>query len=150
MNKYLVILAVFILMSCKNDVVKPSPFIEQQKMEDILYDMALLYSIESVSAYSREDTLKRLDVNSIFKKYDIDSLAFVSNNRYYVELGDGMYHSMQNNILSRLEAAKVVADSLLSKSQEEPKDELKKEDLKLDDTLKLDREKIDSLQNQIQ
>ncbi|MDM1396337.1 DUF4296 domain-containing protein [Myroides odoratimimus] len=146
MNKYLAILAVFILMSCKSDVVKPSPFIEQQKMEDILYDMALLYSIESVSAYSREDTLKRLNVNAVFKKYDIDSLTFVSNNRYYVELGGGVYHTIQNNILSRLEAAKVVADSLLSKSQEE----LNKEEIKLDDTVQSDQEKNDSLRNQIQ
>lgn len=146
MNKYLAILAVFILMSCKSDVVKPSPFIEQQKMEDILYDMALLYSIESVSAYSREDTLKRLNVNAVFKKYDIDSLTFVSNNRYYVELGGGVYHTIQNNILSCLEAAKVVADSLLSKSQEE----LNKEEIKLDDTVQSDQEKNDSLRNQIQ
>ncbi|MDM1360058.1 DUF4296 domain-containing protein [Myroides marinus] len=144
MNRFLVILTVLILMSCKNSTTKPTPFIEQKKMEDILYDMAVLYSIESVSAYSREDTLKKINVSAIYKKYDIDSLTFVSNNRYYVELGDGIYNKMQNNILARLEAAKVVADSLYNKF------EANKEDQKaIEDALpQLEAEKTDSVQIQ--
>ncbi|MDM1367761.1 DUF4296 domain-containing protein [Myroides marinus] len=144
MNRFLVILTVLILMSCKNSTTKPTPFIEQKKMEDILYDMAVLYSIESVSAYSREDTLKKINVSAIYKKYDIDSLTFVSNNRYYVELGDGVYNKMQNNILGRLEAAKVVADSLYNKF------EANKEDQKaIEDALpQLEAEKTDSVQIQ--
>lgn len=128
MNRFLVILTVLILMSCKNSTTKPTPFIEQKKMEDILYDMAVLYSIESVSAYSREDTLKKINVSAIYKKYDIDSLTFVSNNRYYVELGDGVYNKMQNNILGRLEAAKVVADSLYNKFEANKEDQKAIED----------------------
>lgn len=149
MNKFLVILSVLILISCKGDLTKPSPFIEEQKMENILYDMAILYSIESVSAYTREDTLKRMDVSSIYNKYDIDSLTFVTNNRYYVELEDGVYYKMQNNILARLEAAKVVVDSLHSK-QEESKEikSLEVEELKVGDTLQSVIKKIDNVQIQ--
>lgn len=144
MNKFFVILTVFILMSCKDSATKPTPFIEEKKMENILYDMALLYSIENVSAYSREDTLKKVNVAAIYKKYDIDSLTFVSNNRYYVELGGGVYNKMQNNILVRLEAAKVIADSLYNKSEVEKESK----ELNLDALPKLEAEKIDSVQIQ--
>ncbi|MCC9041827.1 DUF4296 domain-containing protein [Myroides sp. M-43] len=146
MNKFLVMLSMLTLMSCKSDLSKPSPFIEQQKMENILYDFALLYSIESVSAYSREeDSIRKIDINSLYKKYDIDSLTFVTNNRYYVELEDGVYNQMQNNILVRLEAAKVIADSLYSKLEaNKENDTLNK--TSLDDIEQLKLEKIDSVQ----
>lgn len=144
MNKFLVILTALIFMSCKDSATKPTPFIEQQKMEDILYDMALLYSIESVGAYSREDTLKKINVSALYKKYDIDSLTFVSNNRYYVELEDGVYNKMQNNILARLEAAKVVADSLYSKHEAKKEEE----EVNADVLPQLEVEKNDSVQIQ--
>lgn len=144
MNRFLVILTVLIFMSCKDNATKPTPFIEEKKMENILYDMALLYSIENVSAYSREDTLKKVNVAAIYKKYDIDSLTFVSNNRYYVELGDGVYNKMQNSILARLEAAKVIADSLYSKSEAEKESK----ELNVDALQKLEVEKIDSVRIQ--
>ena len=148
MNKFFVLFTVFALIACGSDVTKPSPFIEEKQMEDILYDMALLYSIEGVSAYTREDTLKKLDVNSIYKKYDIDSLTFVTNNRYYVELDGGVYHQMQNNILARLEASKVVVDSLFKLESGEEKDSLESVELKANDTLQAVVKKIDSVQIQ--
>ncbi|WP_158210016.1 DUF4296 domain-containing protein [Myroides phaeus] len=119
MNKFLVILAALVLGSCSNEAKKPTPFIEEQKMEDILFDMSLLYSIESVSAYSREDSMPQLNMNSILKKYDIDSLTFVENNKYYIELKEGVYHNMQENINRKLEALKVETDSLIAKEEEE-------------------------------
>ncbi|MEK6452253.1 MULTISPECIES: DUF4296 domain-containing protein [unclassified Myroides] len=119
MNKFLVILAALVLGSCSNEAKKPTPFIEEQKMEDILFDMSLLYSIESVSAYSREDSMPQLNMNSILKKYDIDSLTFVENNKYYIELKEGVYHNMQENINRKLEALKVKTDSLIAKEEEE-------------------------------
>lgn len=119
MNKFLVILAALVLGSCSNESKKPTPFIEEQKMEDILFDMSLLYSIESVSAYSREDSMPQLNMNSILKKYDIDSLTFVENNKYYIELKEGVYHNMQENINRKLEALKVKTDSLIAKEEEE-------------------------------
>lgn len=149
MNKFFVLFTVFALMACKGDLTKPSPFIEEKQMEDILYDMALLYSIESVSAYTREDTLKKLDVNSIYKKYDIDSLTFVTNNRYYVELEEGIYYKIQNNILARLEANKVVADSLFKKLEGDKEEvSLEAVELKVNDTLQSVVKKIDSVRIQ--
>lgn len=119
MNKFLVVLSALVLGSCSSDLKKPTPFIEEQKMEEILFDMSLLYSIESVSAYAREDSLPRIDINSVLKKYDIDSLTFVTNNKYYIELKEGVYHNMQENINKKLEALKIVTDSLITKEQED-------------------------------
>ncbi len=130
MNKFLVVLAALALGSCSNELKKPTPFIEEQKMENILFDMSLLYSIESVSAYAREDSLPQIDINSVLKKYDIDSLTFVNNNKYYIELKEGVYHNMQENISKKLEALKIVTDSLIVQEQEQQdkeKDEVRKQ-----------------------
>lgn len=144
MNKFLVVLAALVLGSCSNELKKPTPFIEEQKMEEILFDMSLLYSIESVSAYAREDSLPQIDMNSVLKKYDIDSLTFVENNKYYIELKDGVYHNMQENISKKLEKLKVVTDSLIAKEQDDKDQELEIIKKKLEEKLQEKEEKLNS------
>lgn len=144
MNKFLVVLAALVLGSCSNELKKPTPFIEEQKMEEILFDMSLLYSIESVSAYAREDSLPQIDMNSVLKKYDIDSLTFVENNKYYIELKDGVYHNMQENISKKLEKLKVVTDSLIAKEQDDKDQELEIIKKKLEEKLQEKKEKLNS------
>lgn len=112
MKKYLFItLACFSLIACQKETQKPNPFIEENKMEDILYDIALLYGIQTTSAFSN-DSLPAFNMTDIFQKYNIDSLSFADNNTYYMQLKKNVYYSMQNRVLDRLMAAQKVADSI--------------------------------------
>ena len=112
MKKYLFItLACFSLIACQNEIQKPNPFIEENKMEDILYDIALLYGIQTTSAFSN-DSLPAFNMTDIFQKYNIDSLSFADNNTYYMQLKKNVYYTMQNRVLDRLMAAQKIADSL--------------------------------------
>ncbi|WP_158962301.1 DUF4296 domain-containing protein [Myroides fluvii] len=103
---------VLLLCSCAKDTTKPNPFIEQAKMEDILYDIALLYGMQTTNAFVT-DTVKSIQVTDIFEKHQVDSLTFTTNNRYYVMLKKGVYLDMQNRVMDRLKKDKERIDSLL-------------------------------------
>ena len=100
------------LFSCQKDINKPNPFIEQSKMEDILYDMALLYGMQTTNSFAT-DTVQTIQINDVFEKYQIDSLTFTTNNHYYVMLKKGVYLDMQNRVMERLKKEKERIDSLL-------------------------------------
>jgi len=105
-----------LLFSCQKDVDKPNPFIEESKMEDILYDVALLYGMQTTNSFA-SDTVKTVQIKDIFDKYQIDSLTFTTNNRYYVTLKKGVYFDMQTRVMERLKKDKERIDSLLPKKE---------------------------------
>lgn len=105
-----------LLFSCQKDLDKPNPFIEQSKMEDILYDVALLYGMQTTNAFV-SDTVKAVQIKDVFDKYQIDSLTFTANNRYYVKLKKGVYFDMQTRVMDRLKKDKERIDSLLPKKE---------------------------------
>ncbi|MDR2222180.1 MAG: DUF4296 domain-containing protein [Flavobacteriaceae bacterium] len=116
MKKLFLLLTITLLLySCNKNEDKPSPFIEEDKMENILYDVAILYGMQSTYGGGTSDTIKQIDMKSIFKKYDIDSITFTKNNRYYVGLDNLIYFKMQNRIMKRLEEQRNAVDTLLSK-----------------------------------
>ena len=94
-------LAVVLLSSCQQDKTKPSPFIEESKMEDILYDVTLLYGMQNTNSFAN-DTVAVIKMSDIFKKYAIDSVSFAENSRYYISLKKGVYFDMQTRVLERL------------------------------------------------
>lgn len=96
------------LVACTKKQSKPEHFLDREKMIGVLYDMSLLSGIESISGFSTTDSVGVFNAKSILKKHEIDSLTFVENNRYYIELEDGTYFKMQEEIKERLEAAKAV------------------------------------------
>lgn len=84
MNKLpLVFLAIFTLMlSCKDTVVpKPKKLIDENQMEDIIYDLSLLDAIKS-QGYSNKQNYPSTTV-FLKKKYNIDSVTFANNSKYY-------------------------------------------------------------------
>lgn len=129
--KKIVVFLLLILAACQSDKNKPNPFIEQDKMENILYDVSVLYGIQSTNSFGR-DSVKQFDMNSILNKYGVDSLTFAENNRYYVELKKGVYYDMQKRIIQRLETVKTEIDSLVGKDEEK---DLKLEKVEITDSV---------------
>lgn len=133
-----------LLFSCQKDVDKPNPFIEESKMEDILYDVALLYGMQTTNSFA-SDTVKTVQIKDVFDKYQIDSLTFTTNNRYYVTLKKGVYFDMQTRVMERLKKDKERIDSLL------PKKELELTPLTASDStmpaLKIDTSQVEPVKN---
>ncbi len=123
MKKILFLLLSVSFLSCNStqSVEKPEKLIEEETMEAILYDLALLQALKGYNP-------QKLAENSInpktyiYQKYKIDSLQLVENNRYYSADVEN-YKKMFDRVIARLDAEKKAADKIV---QKETKTELKK------------------------
>ena len=107
-------IGVLILFSCQQSAVdKPDNLIDEDTMEDIIYDLAVVEAIRTNNPSSLEK--KDLTASSyVYDKYDIDSLQFVSSNHYYASDVHN-YLKMYQRIEERLGKEKTKLDSLFAK-----------------------------------
>ncbi len=101
MRKIIFFCFVILIFGCKESAIeKPSNLIEKDKMVDILYDISLL---ESVRSQNIKGGISSSEINQfIFKKYKIDSIQFVSSNKYYASDVEG-YKKMFEKVKGKLE-----------------------------------------------
>lgn len=82
MKKYLALFSL-ILFSCKKPAVeKPQNLIDEPVMVAMLYDLTVLEAIKS-HAISNGTTSPMQTNEYLYKKYGVDSLQFVQNEKYY-------------------------------------------------------------------
>lgn len=110
-NFVVIILVLFLSVSCKKELVKqPKGLIEREKMIDIMYDLSLLEAIKyqnPLSLDSSDTSQKRF----VWQKYKVDSLQFAQSNIYYAADYEA-YKEMFDEIAKRLEKNQRAADSL--------------------------------------
>lgn len=86
MNKILRIAILGLLISftsCKNKAVeKPDNLLSEDKMIDIIYDIAILQAAENYKPINLSDAGVKVN-NYIYKKYNIDSTTYYQNHKYY-------------------------------------------------------------------
>jgi hypothetical protein len=117
-------------LSCQNvkDVEKPDDLIGEEKMTDILYDLALIDAARSTSR--AKDSTKNLDPKTyIFQKYNIDSAQLAASQAYYLQEFN-VNLRMYEEVRERLQERKEILDSLLALDKD-----LKR---KIKDSLKID------------
>ncbi|MBD3723542.1 MAG: DUF4296 domain-containing protein [Flavobacteriaceae bacterium] len=86
MNKILRIAILGLLInftSCKDMAVeKPDNLLPEDKMIDIIYDIAILQAAENYKPINLSDAGVKVN-NYIYKKYNIDSTTYYQNHKYY-------------------------------------------------------------------
>jgi hypothetical protein len=102
MKKVIYLCVVFAIFACSdNPVKKPKNLLDEETMENILFDVAVLQAAKANSP----EVLQANNIDSkdfIYKKYKIDSATYHQNNRYYA--GDVRKHKhMHKRVLARLE-----------------------------------------------
>ena len=83
MKKYISLFAVllFVATSCKEEIIpQPKNLIPKDKMEDIIYDLAILEAARTQNS-SVQNYMKPTEF--IKKKYKVDSLTFAKSTQYY-------------------------------------------------------------------
>ncbi len=113
----------FILMlgcmffACKDEIIeKPKKLIDQKTMVEILYDLTILDALKANQSSILTDN--NIDPNQyIYQKYNIDSLQFVQNNKYYAA-DVKAYKKMYEIIEKRLEEQTILNDSILKKTKQ--------------------------------
>ncbi|WP_289663439.1 DUF4296 domain-containing protein [Flavobacterium panacagri] len=110
-NFIVIILILFLSISCKKELVKePAKLIEKGKMIDIMYDLSLLEAMR----YQKPLSLDSIDTDAtkfILKKYKVDSLQFAQNNMYYASDYE-TYKDMFDEVNKRIAVNQRAADSL--------------------------------------
>lgn len=102
MKKVIYFGVVFAVFACNNNPVKePKVLLEEETMENILFDVAVMQAAKANSPEVLE--ANNIDTKDfIYKKYKIDSATYHQNNRYYA--GDLRKHKhMHKRIMIRLE-----------------------------------------------
>lgn len=117
------VLAFFwILFGCTTAIEKPKKLIDKDKMVDILYDMALLEAVKSQNINGGLSTKKANEF--LFKKYQIDSLQWEENNKYYasdIEEYKEMYEAVKKRIQEETQKANTTSpQSAPASNSEEP------------------------------
>lgn len=116
--KKLILALVFLgLFSC-DTVDKPDNLIEEDKMVNILYDIAVLDAVRSQKAYM----LTQENINPatyVYKKHKIDSLQFANSNRYYATDIE-RYKKIYAKVAERIEKQRKMADSIVKKPHSSP------------------------------
>jgi len=138
--KKLVVMACFLfLCSCAEKVIEPPEnLISESKMTDILYDLAMLGTMNS----NYKEVMEKHDIETmpyIFEKYAIDSVQFVESDVYYASMPltyEAMYTQVQERLELRIqeikkareirqdsldEVRKNIKDSLIEKSKKPSK-----------------------------
>ncbi|WP_291114099.1 DUF4296 domain-containing protein [Flavobacterium sp. UBA6135] len=107
------IVCVLFLSSCKDEIERPEKLFSKEQMVDMIYDLTILEAIKNNNPSFLED--KNIDPYTyIYVKYDIDSLEFVQNNKYYAS-DVKEYGKIYEKVLSRIEQNKSEVDTLLKK-----------------------------------
>lgn len=119
MKKLYSVLLIISLLSCNDNLLKkPDNLIPEDKMVEVLADLAIVNAAKSTNVAVLYDN----DIEPmayVFEKYAIDSLQFVESDRYYASLPI-VYEKIYKKVESKLEKqvkiteeAKEVNDSLL-------------------------------------
>ena len=105
MRKTVFFIGLVLVVSCsRNPVPKPDRLLDEETMENIMYDVAVL---QGASANAPEQLIEK-NINPkdyIYKKYKIDSATFHQNNRYYAA-NVRKYKHMYKRVLERLQNQK--------------------------------------------
>lgn len=102
MRNVLIIFGFLILLACKEKLIEPPQnLISEQKMTEILYDLALIKGLKTTSARTL-DNYQIETMPYIYEKYDIDSLQFVTSDQYYAS-EPSIYQRMYQTITNRIE-----------------------------------------------
>ena len=106
MRKVLLLIFSIVIVSCsKNPVPKPDNFLDDEVMTDILFDIAILQAANGTMSYRLAE--HDIEVNSfIYKKYNIDSVTYYQNQKYYAS-NTRKYKKMYQEVIKRLDQVKV-------------------------------------------
>jgi hypothetical protein len=107
-----ILLVGIVFMGCSDSYVeKPSKVIDEDEMVNIIYEMAILEAARTNHPIILSDN--NIDPHTyIYKKFNIDSLQFAQNNRYYAQDIEN-YTKMYKKVSKRLNEQKSANDTLI-------------------------------------
>ena len=108
------LIVIFAVTACAEKVVKePKNLIPIDKMEQILYDIAIINAAKNIDVQVlRKNSIEAMEY--IYAKYGVDSIQFVESDIYYASIPSD-YEAMYSRILDSVKIRKEIADELQKK-----------------------------------
>ncbi len=130
MRLVLFLCGVVLMAGCKEKLIDPpEDLISQDRMTEMLYDLAVLNGIKSTTQ-SLLPNYKIETMPYLYEKYGVDSVQFVQSDQYYASIPQ-VYQEMYEEIQNRLEeqvkvidAARTQRNDSIKKIRNEVKDSL--------------------------
>ncbi len=136
---YMLLGAVLLVGCGKNEVIeKPDNLIPKDKMENILYDIAILSSSRGYSATILEEN-GIAGEEMLYNKYGIDSLQLAQSNVYYSSKPEE-FSKLFGKVQKRLEKYKAKLDIERQAKNKKAQDKSKADSVKTIDPKKLKQE----------
>ncbi|MCK5825205.1 MAG: DUF4296 domain-containing protein [Ichthyobacteriaceae bacterium] len=105
----LILLATTFLYSCTTTSEKPTPFLEEQEMTNMLVDLSLAEGSRVYAASKRDSSSKKLTVEQnyalVFAKYDLTKAEFDTINKWYVSHSK-IYKNVYKGVVDSLNVVK--------------------------------------------
>lgn len=134
MKNFLFLSALVFIFNCSEIQTIPENIIPMETMSEIIYDMTLISVSKGVNRKILENNGFK-PTSYILKKYQIDSVDFITSNEYYSSNLD-MYLSIYQNVLNKLEKNKlIISDSLKRENERSIKSREKKSEKQKTDKL---------------
>lgn len=112
--KYLMLF--LFVWGCQEEQKPPKNVIPEDKMVDIMYEMALIQAIKSYD-YSLLNKKNIEPTQYIFQRFGVDSLQFVESNKFYASQLE-RYEKMHDVVIERLSHQKKKTDSIVPQLKE--------------------------------
>jgi len=124
MKNIIGLLVVLFFWSCSNKPVsKPDQLLDEEVMENILFDLSILQATQS----SMPNKLDEKGINPetfIYEKYKIDSVTYYQNKLYYAS-NTKKYKKIHKKVIDRVTTLKNELDSVSGKEKIENQDKPK-------------------------
>ncbi|HET8854300.1 MAG TPA: DUF4296 domain-containing protein [Salinimicrobium sp.] len=121
MQRIFLYISVFlILVSCQDieEMEKPEQLIPEEKMVEILTDLSIISSASLIYSRKIDAKIGVAPVDSMYKKYGIDSVQFAKSSKYYAE-NYLVYERIYDSVKSNLERLKIKYELLKEKQIKE-------------------------------
>lgn len=121
MKKIVFITALFLVSCSNNPVPKPDNLLDEEVMRDIIFDLSILQATDGAMPYKWDQN--NIEMNQyIFQKYNIDSLTYYQNQKYYAA-DTKKYIKICKEVIERLENEK---NKIVNQTSKEGNSNLKK------------------------
>ena len=108
MKKILFILLIlFAPLGCEISNKKPNNLIDKKQMENIIFDILILNSINANSLMSEVETISD---EFIFERYSVDSIQFYESEKYYSTMPrvhSEIYSNVKKRILKKMDSLSI-------------------------------------------
>ena len=106
-NIIFILLILFVPLSCGSSNKKPDNLIAKEKMENIIFDILILNSINANSLMSKTETIGD---ELIFDRHSVDSIQFYESEMYYSKsprVHSEIYSNVKRRILKTMDSLSI-------------------------------------------